>query len=157
VLTAALWFALAALFSRLMALAHRSPPFSRSSDRFNAAARFGPLLASIPLGIGTLVLQVWAFASRPRAIAVVIGLLAVSALLRAGHTWPADRLPALPHSLPAAHRARFPQGAPSSHRAVPGSIEVAPTRPRAGLAVLSFIAAVVALAGLLGSRSPPRG
>ncbi|WP_412061904.1 hypothetical protein [Rubrivirga sp. IMCC45206] len=99
VLTAALWFGLASLFSRLMALAHRSPPFSRSSDRFNAAARFGPLVASIPLGIGTLVLQVWAFASLPRALGVVAGLLAASALLtEATVRWP-QRRPAPPTPL----------------------------------------------------------
>ena len=78
---AAFWFAVAAVVSRLYALAHRAPPFSRASDKFSAAGRFVPLLISIPLGVGTLLLQVWALASLSRAAMVVAGLLVGSAVV----------------------------------------------------------------------------
>ena len=94
---AALWFGVAAVVSRLYALAHREPPFSRASDKFNAAGRFVPLLVSIPIGVAVLLLQVWALATPLRAVAVVAGLLAASVVV--GQTvvrWPtrARRVPA---------------------------------------------------------------
>ena len=94
---AALWFAVAALVSRLFALAHREPPFSRASDKFNAAARFVPLLVSIPIGIGTLMLQVWALTSPGRTLAAVAGLLTASFVLGRAVLWsprPTRRVPA---------------------------------------------------------------
>ncbi len=81
VVHAALWFATAAAVSRAYALAHRAPPFSRASDKFNAASRFVPLLVSIPLGVAALFLQVWALTTLGRAVAVVAGLLAASAVV----------------------------------------------------------------------------
>ncbi len=81
VLHAAYWFAVAVLFSRLFALAYSTPPFSRGSDKFDAARRFVPILVSIPTGVGVIILQIAAFASRPIALAVILGLLAVSAIV----------------------------------------------------------------------------
>ena len=97
---AALWFAVGAVVSRLYALAHRTPPFSRASDKFNAAGRFGPLLVSIPLGVAALLLQVWALATLGRAAAVTLGLLAASAVVGRAVAW-RPRRPA-PRPVPAA-------------------------------------------------------
>ena len=92
VATAAFWFAVSAAVSRVASLAHGRPPFSRRSDRFNAASRFVPLLLSIPAGIGVLILQVWATASFARTAAVVLGLMAGSAALaEAVRRWPRPR------------------------------------------------------------------
>ena len=84
---AALWFAVGAVVSRLYALAHRTPPFSRASDKFNAAGRFGPLLVSIPLGVAALLLQVWALTTPGRTAAAVLGLLAASAAVGKAVAW----------------------------------------------------------------------
>ena len=80
-LHAAFWFAVSAAVSRVVAVAHRAPPFSSRGDRFNAMSRFGPLLLSIPAAIAVMILQVWAFATVGRALAVVVGILVVSALV----------------------------------------------------------------------------
>ena len=100
---AALWFAIAALVSRLYALAHRRPPFSRASDKFSAAGRFVPLLVSIPIGVAALLLQVWALATLSRAAAVTLALLAVATGLGKLVVWNASRRrsPAPPvHAVP---------------------------------------------------------
>ena len=89
---AAFWLGVSVLLSRLLAVAYRTPPFSRRSDRFSPAARFVPFLVSIPAGIGVLVLQVWAFASLGRAWATAFGLWAVAALVgEAVARWPSAR------------------------------------------------------------------
>ena len=88
---AALWFAVSALVSRTYALAYRRPPFSRASDKFNAASRFVPLLVSIPIGVGALLLQVWALTTWGRALAVVLGLLAISNAVGHAVMWNAGR------------------------------------------------------------------
>ncbi|WP_420455590.1 hypothetical protein [Rubrivirga sp.] len=104
VLHAAFWFAVSALVSRVMAVAYRSPPFSSRGDRFNAASRFGPLLVSIPASLGVMIVQVWAFATPGRALAVTGGVLMVSALVgEAVLRWPRQRraapaTPALTHA-----------------------------------------------------------
>ena len=79
VVQALFWFSVTALTTRVYALLHRRPPFSRRSDRFSAAARFVPLLASVPVGIVVLLIQTVAFASLGRAVAVSVGLLALGA------------------------------------------------------------------------------
>ena len=78
---AAFWFAVSVLVSRAVAVVYGSPPFSRRGDRFNAASRFGPLLLSIPVAVGVMILQVWAFTTPVRAMSVIAGVLAASALL----------------------------------------------------------------------------
>ena len=78
---AAFWLALSVLLSRLLVLAYRTPPFSRRGDRFSAAARFVPLLVSIPAGVAALVLQVWAFGSLSRAWGTTVWLWAASAVI----------------------------------------------------------------------------
>ena len=92
VLHAGYWFAVAALLARVFVLFYSTPPFSRSSDKFDAARRFVPLLISIPVGVAVLVLQVAAFTSRPVALAVILGLLAASAVIgEAVVRWPTPR------------------------------------------------------------------
>lgn len=81
VLHAGYWFAVSVLVSRSFAVATSTPPFSRSSDKFDAARRFVPLLVSIPVGVGVLIVQVAAFTSRTTAGAAIFLLLALSALL----------------------------------------------------------------------------
>ena len=99
---AALWLAVCVLASRLLAVAHGRPPFSRRSDRFSAAARFVPLLVSIPAGIGVLVLQVWAFASLGRAWATALALWALAALVgEAVARWPGRSAPRRRSPVPA--------------------------------------------------------
>ena len=88
---AGLWFAVAALVSRLYALAYRRPPFSRASDKFSAASRFVPLLVSIPVGLGVLLLQVWALTTLGRAAAATLALLVVSAGVGRLVVWRASR------------------------------------------------------------------
>jgi hypothetical protein len=95
------WFAVVALTTRVYALVHRSAPFSRRSDRFSAAARFLPLLASVPAGLLALVVQTVAFTTLPRAAAAALGILAVNALLARLAGGPARRTPA-PEAAPAA-------------------------------------------------------
>ena len=72
------WFAVTVVVTRLYALAHRQPPFSKRSDKFTAAARFGPLLVSVPVGLLVLGLQVVTFTSRPTAVLASLGLLLAS-------------------------------------------------------------------------------
>ncbi len=88
---AGLWFATAVLTSRLYALGHSKPPFSRASDKFSAAGRFVPLLVSIPFGVLALLLQVWALTTLGRAVAVTLALLAVSFAVGRLVTWTASR------------------------------------------------------------------
>ena len=101
---AALWLGVSVLVSRLLAMAYRTYPFSRRSDRFSASARFVPILVSIPAGLVAMVLQVWAFGSLPRAWATSAGLWAVAALVgEAVRRWPARRPRwAKPEAAPAA-------------------------------------------------------
>ena len=72
------WFAVCVVVTRLYALSYRTPPFSRQSSAFNAGARFGPLLVSIPISLAVLVLQAFTFTSRPTAVVVSVGLLIAS-------------------------------------------------------------------------------
>ncbi len=81
VLHAGFWLTLAGLVTRLYALSYRTPPFSRQSDRFNASARFVPLLVSVPVGVLTLILQAATFTSPGRAALVIAGLASVYSLL----------------------------------------------------------------------------
>jgi hypothetical protein len=74
VLHAGFWLAACALITRVQALFHRRPPFSRPSDRFSLAERFGPLLLSIPTALAFLLLQVVTFASVPNAVLTLAGL-----------------------------------------------------------------------------------
>ncbi|HEX8297735.1 MAG TPA: hypothetical protein VF594_01130 [Rubricoccaceae bacterium] len=75
------WFAVCTVTTRVVALAYRRPPFSRHSDTFSAGARFVPLIVSIPAGALAMLVQVGAFTSRPRAVAVSIGLIVASDLV----------------------------------------------------------------------------
>ena len=93
---AGLWFGVTAVVSRLYALAHRTAPFSRASDKFNAAGRFVPLLVSIPLGVGVLLLQTWALTTLGRGALVSLGLLAASAVVGRAATWRPTRPAARP-------------------------------------------------------------
>jgi hypothetical protein len=79
VLHAAFWFAVVALATRVQALAHRRPPFSRYGDRFDAGARFVPLLVSVPGALGVLLVQTFTFTSPPLALTGVLGLLVFNA------------------------------------------------------------------------------
>ena len=89
---AGFWFAVVALVTRVHALAYRTPPFSRRSDRFSAGARLAPLLVSVPVGVAVALVQTWAFASPLRAVGVTAGLLAaVAALGEAAVRWPGRR------------------------------------------------------------------
>lgn len=90
VVHAVLWFGLSALVSRLYALAHRTPPFARASDKFSAAGRFVPLLISIPVGVAALLLQVWALTTLGRGVATAVGLLVVSAAIGKAVAWRAQ-------------------------------------------------------------------
>lgn len=83
------WFAVVTLTTRLYALVHRSTPFSKRSDRFSAAARFLPLLASVPAGLLALLVQTLAFTSIPRAVAASLGILFAGAALARLVTGPA--------------------------------------------------------------------
>ncbi|OZC02950.1 hypothetical protein BSZ36_08185 [Rubricoccus marinus] len=75
------WFSVTAVTTRVYSLFQRSTPFSRRSDRFSIAARFIPLLASVPTGLAALLIQTFAFTSPVRAIFVSLVILAVNALL----------------------------------------------------------------------------
>ena len=117
------WFAVAALATRLQAVLYRTPPFSRRSDRFGAAARFLPLLASVPGGAVVAALQMWAFATPGRAVAVSAGLLAGgAALAEAVVRWPPRR--GRPSAPPR------PQTSPNATGTPQG--DKAPPRPPAG-------------------------
>jgi len=72
------WFAVTVVVTRLYALAYRTPPFSRPSDRFSAGARFVPLLVSVPAGVAVLTLQAVTFTSRPTAVLASLGMLVAS-------------------------------------------------------------------------------
>ena len=95
---AAFWFAVVALATRIQAVLYRAPPFSRRSDRFGAAARFIPLLLSIPAGAAVAVVQMWAFGSPGRAVGVIVSILLFhAALAEAVIAWPQRRpSPAVP-------------------------------------------------------------
>ena len=80
-LHALFWFTVAAVATRLYALAYRTPPFSRFSDRFGAGAKITPLLVSVPSALLAVGVQVLAFQSRPRALAVSLGLLLTAEVL----------------------------------------------------------------------------
>jgi len=80
-LHALFWLAVVTLSTRLHALAYRTPPFSRHSERFGAGARLTPLFVSIPGALLALIVQTMAFQSRPRALAVSLGLLVGADLL----------------------------------------------------------------------------
>jgi hypothetical protein len=75
------WFSVTTLTTRLYALVHGKPPFSKRSDRFSAAAKFLPLLASVPAGLLALLVQTLAFTTIPRAVAACFALLLVNAAL----------------------------------------------------------------------------
>jgi hypothetical protein len=72
------WFAVTVVVTRLYALAYRTPPFSRPSDRFSTGARFVPLLVSVPAALLVLLLQTATFTSRPTAVLASLGLLVAS-------------------------------------------------------------------------------
>lgn len=82
-LHALFWFALTVLATLIQALCYRTPPFSRRGDRFNAAARFVPLVVSLPAGVAVLFLQMWAFVSPLRALAASAALLGVALVVGA--------------------------------------------------------------------------
>lgn len=97
VLHALYWLAACALVTRVQALTHGRPPFSRRSDRFSTVERFVPLLLSIPGSLAFLLLQVVAFASVPNAVFTLVGL----GMLHAALGWlptlqPAERVTAWP-------------------------------------------------------------
>ena len=75
------WLAVCTVATRAVALAYRRPPFSRHSDAFSAGARFWPLVVSIPAGALAMLVQVGAFTSRPRAVAVSLGIIVASDLI----------------------------------------------------------------------------
>ncbi len=79
-LHALFWFTVAFVSTRIYALAYRTPPFSRHAERFGAGAKLAPLLVSVPSALVALGIQTIAFASRPRALAVCVALLAVADL-----------------------------------------------------------------------------
>ena len=81
VLHGAYWFAVLALVTRLYALAYRTPPFSRRSDRFDASARFLPLVVSIPSGLLALAVQAATFTTPARAALTSAVILALAAAL----------------------------------------------------------------------------
>ncbi len=97
------WFSVTALTTRVYSLFQRSTPFSRRSDRFSIAARFIPLLASVPAGLAALLIQTVSFTSPLWAIGASLVLLAVNALLARLVTGPL-------------------------HRATPEALEVVPAR-----------------------------
>ncbi len=102
-LHAGFWLGACALVTRVQALAHRRPPFSRRSDRFSLAERFVPLVLSIPAAIAFLLLQTVAFASVPSAVLMLAGMGVVHAAL--------GRLPGLrptPPTLPDWNAAPLP-------------------------------------------------
>ena len=91
------WYAVVSLTTRIYALCHRKAPFSRRSDRFSAAARFLPLLASVPAGVAALMVQAVAFTSLPRAAAASGAILALGAAVAwvASARWTRRQRPAL--------------------------------------------------------------
>lgn len=100
---AAFWFAVTLLATRIQALLYRRPPFARRSDRFSAAERFGPLVASIPGALGVLLIQTYAFTAPELALAATAGLLLVAGALGRLATLPAPRglrLPLAPRPAP---------------------------------------------------------
>jgi hypothetical protein len=76
---AAFWYAVALLATRIHALFYSRPPFSRQSDRYSAAERFGPLLGSIPGALAVMTLQAASFSTRLGALLATVGLLALAA------------------------------------------------------------------------------
>ncbi len=90
------WFAVCTVTTRVAALAYRRPPFSRQSDAFGAGARFVPLAASIPAAVLAILVQIVAFASRPRAVAVCVGLVVLSDVVGRLAVWASRRRHARP-------------------------------------------------------------
>ncbi len=80
-LHAGFWLGTCALVTRVQALCHRRPPFSKRSDRFSFAERFIPLILSIPAAIAFLLLQIVAFESVPSAVVTLAGMALVHAAL----------------------------------------------------------------------------
>ena len=78
VIHAAFWFAVTTLVTRVQALIHRRPPFSRRADRFSAADRFLPLFVSIPAALGVLVLQSLTFSEPLLAVQAIAGVLLIN-------------------------------------------------------------------------------
>jgi len=83
IIHAAFWFAVTSLATRIQALIHSRPPFTRRADRFSAADRFLPLVVSIPAALGVLVLQSMAFSEPLLAVQAIAGLLLVNVGLAA--------------------------------------------------------------------------
>lgn len=98
------WFAVATVTTRVYALLHRSTPFSKRSDRFSAAARFIPLLASVPAGLLALIIQTLSFTTLWSATAASLALLGLNALLARLVAGPAKRpaasVPLAPATVP---------------------------------------------------------
>ncbi|MEM0962808.1 MAG: hypothetical protein AAGK21_09775 [Bacteroidota bacterium] len=112
ILHAAFWYATSSLATRFYALTHDAPPFSRASDKFDAARRFVPLVVSIPLGVSLMMMQVAALATRARGVAIILGLLALSAVIGELVTrWPVGRRS--PSRASDAESALAPQAAPA--------------------------------------------
>jgi hypothetical protein len=84
---AGFWFAVVALCTRAHALIQRRPPFARRADRFSAGERFLPLIVSIPVAVGVLLLQTITFATPMLAAQATVGLLLVNAGLARLVTW----------------------------------------------------------------------
>ncbi len=78
VIHAAFWFSVTVLATRIQALIHRRPPFSRRADRFSAAERFLPLFVSIPAALAVLIVQTLTFSSPLLASQTIVGLLAIN-------------------------------------------------------------------------------
>ena len=78
VIHALYWFAVTVVTTRFVAMAYRTPPFSRHSDAFSAGARFLPLLVSVPAAALAIVVQMLVFTSRPTAVLASVGLLVLS-------------------------------------------------------------------------------
>ena len=83
IIHAAFWFAVTSLATRIQALIHSRPPFTRRADRFSAADLFLPLVVSIPAALGVLVLQSMAFSEPLLAVQAIAGLLLVNVGLAA--------------------------------------------------------------------------
>ena len=75
------WFAVSAFATRVYALIHRRPPFSRFGDRFDAGARFTPLIVSVPAALAVLLVQTFSFVSPLVALQATFGFLLANAAL----------------------------------------------------------------------------
>ena len=81
IVQAGFWFAIVALTTRIHALLQRRAPFVRYADRFSAGERFVPLLVSVPVAVGVLILQTLTFAWPSLAMLTTVGLLLFSTAL----------------------------------------------------------------------------